>query len=52
MAIVNLKSIPDDVLKFVLKVQGEIKSDKCISQYSLEKTFYHIVREYKKIKEK
>ena len=32
----HLKDVPKDVLKFILKIQGDIKNEKCIKQYSLE----------------
>lgn len=52
MAVINLKTIPIDLLKFILKTQGEIKSDKSIGQFSLEQTVYKIIKDLKEIKEK
>lgn len=42
-----LKDYPIDVRRYVLKVQGEAKAEKGISQYSLCKTIYKIIREHK-----
>lgn len=38
--------MPADVKKFILKMQGEIKTTKGVSQYSQEKTIYQIIRAY------
>jgi hypothetical protein len=49
---IHMKDVPDDVLKFILKIQGEVKTTKCIKQYSMELTIYKLLREhrdYKKI---
>lgn len=46
MAVINLKAIPQDILRYLLKIQGEIKSEKNIAQYSLEQTVYRIVKEH------
>jgi len=43
----NLKSIPEDVIKYLLKKQGEHKEKKGICQYSLELTIYEIIRQHK-----
>jgi hypothetical protein len=50
MAAINLKKIPDHILKYLLKVQWEAKSAKRISQYSLEKTVYKIIEEHEELK--
>lgn len=42
----TLKEMPMDVRKFVLKIQGEIKNEKCIGQYSMEHTVYKLLREH------
>lgn len=44
-----LKDIPTDVKKYLLKIQGQIKSQKGISQYSLCLTIFKIVRDHKKV---
>lgn len=41
-----LRAMPDDVKKYILKTQGEIKAKKG-TQYSQESTIYQIVREHK-----
>lgn len=48
----SLKDVPMDILKFILKAQFEIKSNKCIKQYSLEQTIYKLLREHKSFPEK
>lgn len=47
-----LKGVPKDVKKLVLKRQGELKSEKGVSQYSIAKTIYQIVRENHKKEKK
>lgn len=46
-----LKAMPDDVFKIILKEQGKIKTERSISQYSLEQTIYSIIREWKRCRE-
>lgn len=50
MASLLLKDFPLDVRKFVIKIQGEIKYEKGISQYSMEHTIYKIIKEHPKFK--
>jgi hypothetical protein len=45
MPTINLKNIPEDVRKYILKIQGEIKSKKG-TQYSQQLTIYQIIREH------
>lgn len=52
MTAVNVKAIPEDLAKFVLKVQGQIRSQKCSAQFSQSQAIIHIIREYKKLSEK
>ncbi len=52
MAGFTLKKIPDDVLKYILKMQGVIKEQKGIGQFSMESTVYKILREHKELNEK
>lgn len=52
MASIYLKQVPEKTLKYILKIQGEIKCDKGISQYSLERTIYTMLEELQKITEK
>jgi hypothetical protein len=44
--------MPEDLKAFVLKVQGEVKSKKCLGKYSQQKTILHIIKEYKELREK
>lgn len=52
MTTVYIKEIPKDLVCFILKMQGEIKSQKGIGKYSQSQTILHIIKEYKKITEK
>lgn len=52
MAEIKLKEIPNDIRKYILKVQGESKEKKCVAQYSQELTIYQIIREHKEFSEK
>lgn len=51
MAAIRLKYLPEDIIKYILKIQGEIKSKKGIGQYSQELTVMQIIREHKEFKE-
>ncbi len=51
MAVINLKDVPADVLIIILKTQGGVKIERGISQFSMEKTIYKIIRDYEKLKE-
>lgn len=42
------RSIPPDVYKIILKEQNRIKEKKGTTQFSIELTIYHIIREYEK----
>lgn len=39
--------LPEDLKAFVLKVQGDIKSQKCLGKYSQQKTIIRMIRDYK-----
>lgn len=52
MTTVYLKEIPKDLVCFILKIQGDVKSQKGIGKYSQSKTILYIIKEYKKIIEK
>lgn len=52
MAAFTLKNIPKDVLKYILKMQGEIKQTRGIGQFSMESTVYKIINEHKELTEK
>lgn len=45
-----LGNIPADIYKIILAEQSRIKELKEVGQYSMERTIYHIIREYAKIK--
>lgn len=49
---IPLKEVPLDVRKYMLKVQGQTKERKGISQYSLCQTVFQIIREHKEFNEK
>ncbi len=51
MAEVKLKEIPDETFRFILKTQGEIKVEKNVCQFSIEKTIYKMLKELQEIKE-
>lgn len=52
MTAINVKAIPEDLARFVLKIQGQIRSQKCSAQFSQSQAVLHIIREYKKMMEK
>ena len=52
MTAVNVKAIPEDLAKFILKIQGQVRSQKCSAQFSQSQAIIHIVREYKKLTDK
>lgn len=52
MASFNLKNIPDDVIKHILKIQGEKKTEKGVGLYSQQQTVFQIIREHKEFTEK
>jgi len=50
----RLKEVPEDVFLFLLKEQNKIKEQKRVSQFSLERTLYTVIRstdDFKKCKE-
>ena len=49
MSAVMIKSMPEELYKFVLKVQGDIKTDRGVGSYSQSKTILHIIKEYKNV---
>lgn len=46
-----LRDIPEDIKKFLIKTQCQIKVEKGISQFSLENTIYKLIRESPKFKQ-
>lgn len=49
MAAITLRTIPDEVHQYLLDIQGKTKSEKRVSQYSLEQTVYKIIKEHKEL---
>lgn len=47
-----IKNLPDDLKKYIVKVQGETKNKKGISQYSMEAALLQIIKEHKENSEK
>lgn len=47
---IYLRKIPADIYKIIITEQNRIKEITCINQFSMERTIYHIIREYAKIK--
>ena len=52
MSALILKDLPLDVRKYILKLQGEIKAEKGVCQYSMPLTIYKIIREHKEFNKK
>lgn len=48
---VTLTNVPDDVFTFLLKKQNQIKEQKKVSQFSLERTLYTVIKETKDFKD-
>ena len=46
MAAIYLEKPPEEIYKYLLKIQGEAKSSKGIAVYSLAQTVYQIIREH------
>lgn len=51
MSTLPLKNIPEDVKKYVLKVQGEIKAQKG-TQYSQQQTIFTIIKQHQEFNER
>ncbi len=47
MPSLTIKNIPEDVIKHILKIQGEKKAEKGIGQYSQQQAIFQIIREHK-----
>lgn len=52
MTAINVKGIPEDLSKFILRVQCQVKGQKSLGKYSQSQAVIHIIREYKKLIEK
>jgi dsRNA-specific ribonuclease len=48
MASLLLKKMPLEIRRYLLKIQGEKKVQKCVSQYSLELVIYKIIEKQMK----
>lgn len=46
-----LQEIPGDVYKIILQEQNKIKERKGTSQFSIERTIYHIIKKYDRCKD-
>lgn len=49
MTAILVKAIPEDLSKFILKIQGDLKVKKGIGQLHQSQAVIHIIKEYKKI---
>lgn len=47
----SFRNMPPDVYKIILKAQNRMKEQRGTSQFSLELTIYHIIREFEKCRE-
>jgi hypothetical protein len=52
MGEIKLRNIPTDVVKVLVRKQGEIKLTIGHNRYSLESTVYKIIREWRELKKK
>lgn len=52
MTAILVKAIPEDLSKFILKIQGDLKVKKGIGQLHQSQAVLHIIKEYKKMVEK
>lgn len=46
MAIVHLKNMPEEIRKYILLIQGNVKANTGRGKYSLESTIYKIIKEH------
>jgi hypothetical protein len=52
MTTIMLKGIPEDLAKFILKIQWDLKVEKGRGQLHQSQAVLHIIKEYKKLIEK
>lgn len=52
MTSIYVKGIPEDLVKLILKTQGDIKSKKCVGKYSQSQTVIYLLNEYFKLVKK
>lgn len=43
------EGMPPDIYKIIIREQGKLKVSKGTTQYSMERTIYHIIKEYDKL---
>lgn len=44
------EGMPEDVYDIIIKEQNKLREEKRVTQYSMEKTIYHIIKEFSKMK--
>ncbi len=52
MTAITVSGIPEELSKFILKIQGQLKEKKGVGKLHQGQAVLHIVREYKKMIEK
>lgn len=52
MTAITVKGIPEDLSKFILKIQGQLKEKKGVGKLHQGQAVIHIMKEYKKLIEK
>lgn len=43
------EGMPPDIYKIIIREQGKLKESKGTTQYSMERTIYHIIKEYDRL---
>ena len=44
------EGMPEEVYDIIIKEQNKIREERRVTQYSMEKTIYHIIKEFSKLK--
>jgi len=44
------EGMPEEVYDIIIKEQNRIREERRVTQYSMEKTIYHIIKEFSKMK--
>lgn len=44
------EGMPEEVYDIIIKEQNRIREERRVTQYSMEKTIYHIIKEFSKLK--
>lgn len=52
MAAIQLKSVPEPLIKYILKIQRDMKNKRKIGQYSQELTVLQIIKEHQEMSAK